>query len=345
MSDAPHDPNQNRTDENDDLGMEPSLPAHHDEPPHAGPESESHALEDAERVETDDEAEWAEAVADIDRSIEELRQAGQEYSPSSDAGDAEYQPEAATQGLDYQPQSILPPPLPASSAGQRGPRDRRTQSAGPTIRCRVEERVGGELARLWRHLFNPADGATPEAVVITGVTTGDGATHLAVALGVAGARGSPEHRVALLDFNLRNPGVASRIGVSPRPGLSDVLTRGVPVGGVIHPVSTDSDAVLFLLPAGSVPDDPRGLIKADKTRALLADLRTRFDYLIIDCAPADAYPDAAVLGALADGALLVSRSDDPQGRATFARERLDLAGVRNLGLVLNQSNANQRRWN
>ncbi len=347
MSDAPHDPNQDRTPEDDELTLDAFPSSQVDDGAMDRLESGLHAAEDAERVETGDEAEWAEAVADIDRSIEEIQRATPERSSSGPVGDAEYQAEAATQGLDYQPQSILPPLQPAASAGggRSGPRDLRSAGIAPTVRCRIEERVGGELARIWRHLFNPADGGSPEAVVITGVTTGDGSTHLAVALGLAGAKASREHRVAIVDFNLRSPGVASLIGVSPRAGLSDVLTRGVPVNAVIHPVCTENDAVLFFLPAGSAAEDPRSLIKADKTRALLADLRSRFDYLIIDVAPADAYPDAAVLGALADGALLVSRSDDPQGRARFARERLDLAGVRNLGLVLNQSSANRRRWN
>jgi tyrosine-protein kinase Etk/Wzc len=72
---------------------------------------------------------------------------------------------------------------------------------------------------------------------------------------------------------------------------------------------------------------------------LLADLRERFDVVILDTPPVVAVTDALILGRLADATLLVARADvtrtDAMMRAVEAVER---SGTRFLGVILNNFN-------
>jgi hypothetical protein len=67
----------------------------------------------------------------------------------------------------------------------------------------------------------------------------------------------------------------------------------------------------------------------------LGDLRREFEHSIIEARPAAESSDAAVLGQLADGIVLVlSAGNSRRAMARKVKERLDAAGVRILGTVL-----------
>ena len=69
---------------------------------------------------------------------------------------------------------------------------------------------------------------------------------------------------------------------------------------------------------------------------LIAELRKRYEMIIIDSPPVLPVPDALILGRWADGALLAARfevSRSPQ--VERARRQLDNAGIPLLGTVIN----------
>ncbi|MCA9255727.1 MAG: hypothetical protein KDA33_08805, partial [Phycisphaerales bacterium] len=71
--------------------------------------------------------------------------------------------------------------------------------------------------------------------------------------------------------------------------------------------------------------------------SLIGQLRDRFDHTIFDIASADRHPDAQAVGKQTDGVLVVvNAGSTPRETVGEARKRLDLAGARCLGLVLNQ---------
>jgi len=84
-------------------------------------------------------------------------------------------------------------------------------------------------------------------------------------------------------------------------------------------------------------EQPLGLVKSRQARAVLSQIRERFDHTVIDTPSANVFPDAHVIGAQVDGALLVIQAGEtPRETVAEAKKRLDLAGVRCMGLVLNQ---------
>ena len=146
-----------------------------------------------------------------------------------------------------------------------------------------------------------------------------------------------ERRVALVDFNLRNPGVAEVLSLPREPGLTDILDGRSTLEAAMHEVMLAGGNRLFVLTAGPVVDKPLGYLQSRQTQSLIAQLQDRFDHTIVDMTAANAHPDPQIIGSLVDGVLLVARAGrTPRETVALAKKRLDLAGARCLGVVLNQ---------
>lgn len=203
--------------------------------------------------------------------------------------------------------------------------------------CRIRPQSAPEIGQLWGSIFFSAEQAPPKAVVVTAARRGDGATQIATSLAIVGAEANRELSICLVDFNIRKPGVSNVLGISPNHGLTDVLNGTCSLEAAMHALVLKNGNTLNVLAAGPLAEQPLGMLKSRQVKALLSQLRERFDHTIIDTASANAYPDAQVLGSQVDGALLVVRaSETPRETVAEAKKRLDFAGVRCLGLVLNQ---------
>jgi capsular exopolysaccharide synthesis family protein len=202
---------------------------------------------------------------------------------------------------------------------------------------KVNPKSQDDLGQLWGNVFFSADSPAPKAVVVTSARRRDGATQIASALSLLGAAANRELNIALVDFNLRHPAVAEVMGLPVEPGLTDVLDGRASLETAMRSVSLAGGGRLHVLTSGSLADQPLGLIKSRQVQSLISQLIDRFDHVILDVASANQYPDAQVLGSLVDGVLLVVKSGaTPRETVAEAKKRLDLAGVRCLGLVLNQ---------
>ncbi len=202
---------------------------------------------------------------------------------------------------------------------------------------RVREKAEGELGQLWGNVFFSSEQPPPRAIIVTAARRRDGATQIATSLAIVGAETGREHRIALIDFNLRNPGVAAALGLSDSPGLTDVLEGRVPLDEALRSLRLRNGNLLYVLTAGPLVDHPLGLLRSRQVQGLVAQLRDRFDHTIMDVTAANAHPDPQVVGAMVDGALLVACAGaTPRETVAEARKRLDHVGVRCLGVVLNQ---------
>ena len=139
--------------------------------------------------------------------------------------------------------------------------------------------------------------------------------------------------MCLVDGNVRFPSLHRHFGVSagtPEDSSSeppDVRKRAQRVKG----------GNLWLLPASSFSTDQQTLLKPDGLQLRLSSLRLEFAYVLIDTPPANLYADAAVLGQMADGIVLVLEANATRReQARKAKETLQAANVRLLGAVLNK---------
>jgi len=90
------------------------------------------------------------------------------------------------------------------------------------------------------------------------------------------------------------------------------------------------------LPCGPRPGNPAELITSSKFQDVLAQLRTSYDFVIVDTPPLLAVSEPSVVATRVDGVLLVLRmTNTSRPTAERAREQLGQLGVNILGVVVN----------
>lgn len=171
----------------------------------------------------------------------------------------------------------------------------------------------------------------PRSLVVTSCLPNEGksctSANLAVALAQAG------WRVILVDGDLRRPRIPDYLGIEGATGLTDVLIGKASLSDVIQ---TWGEPGLSVLPSGQIPPNPSELLGSQGMRAVLAQLTRDYDIVIIDAPPLLPVADAAVLGAIADGALLVARyGKTRREQVVRAVELLSSVNARLVGTVLN----------
>jgi capsular exopolysaccharide synthesis family protein len=169
------------------------------------------------------------------------------------------------------------------------------------------------------------------SVAITSPGRGDGRT--ITALNIAGALAqAPDARVVLVEADLRHPGVARALGLPTARGLSTyLLDPNMTVDAV---VARPAGVAFAVVPAGTASSMPYELLKSPRLAGLLAALRDRFDYVVLDTPPALPYPDVGIVRDLVDGFVLVVRANRTP-RETL-RDCMNVIGrQRGLGLIFN----------
>jgi Mrp family chromosome partitioning ATPase len=147
-------------------------------------------------------------------------------------------------------------------------------------------------------------GDNPRAVLIVAAERGAGATAVAINLGVTLAK-QDERRIAILDADGENPELAARLGISPSPGLSDVLLRRQPATWSLRETAQSR---LFALPAErGAPTTDAALV------SVIEQIRARCDWLIVDAGVWR--PRLAVVAAACDAAYLVHAEGDAAVRS------------------------------
>jgi capsular exopolysaccharide synthesis family protein len=174
----------------------------------------------------------------------------------------------------------------------------------------------------------------PRSIMVTSPLASDGKTftsvNLAMALAQLGAR------VALVDLNLRDPGIATMFGWKDSVlGMSSYLTKDI--GGSISDYVLETEIPnLSVIPAGRVPPNPPELIGSDRMFAALDELKEGFDVVLVDTPPVLEYTDAAVLSPMIDQAILVVRGGvSPRRAAQVCASQLRDVRANLLGAVIN----------
>ena len=172
----------------------------------------------------------------------------------------------------------------------------------------------------------------PRSIVVTSPTPGDGkstiASHLARLMAVAG------EQVVLIDCDLRLPSQGDQFGIDGSVGLTQVVAGDLDLDDVL----VDSGVPgLQLLPAGRIPPNPSELL-GSRTMQALVDRLSENHIVILDAPPALAVTDAALVGSLADGVIIVTRMGAThKAQLEQCAKLLTQANATLLGVVLNRA--------
>jgi succinoglycan biosynthesis transport protein ExoP len=171
-----------------------------------------------------------------------------------------------------------------------------------------------------------------QVLLVTSTWPGEGKTTLALSLGAMIARGG--RRVVVVDLDLRHPNVARQLGCSVKAGLAEYVERGDALAEVVQ-IVPGAEARLHVIPTRAPVSNPADVLASTRLKALIADLRLRYDTVILDVPPSLAVTDALVVGALADAALFVVQWGATTDVAAFnGLTALEKAGVHIVGCAL-----------
>jgi succinoglycan biosynthesis transport protein ExoP len=168
------------------------------------------------------------------------------------------------------------------------------------------------------------------AMVSAGPGEGKSTTlnRLAQVVGLSG------EKVILVDADLRRPTQHRISQVDRSPGLSEYLRGEVGLDAIIQ---TSAESDLAVISSGSIAGFTLGLVHANRLKALIDELKQRYDRVLVDSPPIIGVSDASVLATAVDGALLlVQHRRNPQAMTIRAQQTLLSARTPLLGAILNQ---------
>jgi capsular exopolysaccharide synthesis family protein len=192
---------------------------------------------------------------------------------------------------------------------------------------------GREQFRSLRIKLNQIREKRDLSVISVGSTlSGEGksfvATNLAHALSL-----QREHRVLLIDSDLRRGSIAGFLGTRPTPGLAEYLQGQESLESVIQ---RGAESNLYVIPSGARISEPGELIGSLRMRELFLRLRPLFDWIVVDMSPAVQFADSGTITDLCDGVLMVVGS----GKAPVQLAKRAVHNLRQdriLGVILNRA--------
>jgi len=246
----------------------------------------------------------------------------------------------------FQPERVVLEPVPAGTAPSATPvAETISVSAAPEavpvvpvapatpLQFELENSQLAELSKLVQRVFLLPGGEFNHTVVFTSSDSGNGCSWICARVGELLAS-QVTGTVCLVDANLHNPTLHEHFGVTNHHGLADALRQPGSVRGYISQLSRRN---LALVSCGSDPESAQSFLTSDRMRTRLNELRSEFDYLLVDCPSMTASNEALSLGAAADGVVLVLKANATRkDRARSAVRDLQTAKVKVLGAVLNQ---------
>lgn len=189
-------------------------------------------------------------------------------------------------------------------------------------------------------LFSNID-QPPRTLLVTSATAGEGKTTLSTNLALAFSR---RDRTLLLEADLRKPRLGKIFGGKKRElGLTDLISGQASLRDCM--VQDEQNPNLFVLSAGTKPPNPLEFLSSESFRHGLAQLQEKFTHIVIDAPPLLPVSDAVVLSRLADGTVLLVRSESTTKKlAQDGLRRLNAAHSHLIGSVLGQIDARRMHY-
>jgi succinoglycan biosynthesis transport protein ExoP len=153
------------------------------------------------------------------------------------------------------------------------------------------------------------------------------ATNLAILFAESGAN------VVLVDANLRVPSIASKLQLSHRPGLTEVITGSVRLKDALQPFGSQR---LTVLTSGALPPNPGQLVASDRMTEMIGTLKANFDVVIIDSPAFSIGLDAVLISKLAEHQIVVSTPQANARDLAAVVESLGRVGSKISGVVVNR---------
>ena len=180
-----------------------------------------------------------------------------------------------------------------------------------------------------------------QVVAITSCHENEGKT--TVALNLAQSLADLGKKVLVIDADMRKSVLAGRhTNVKNPAGLSEVMTGMAKLADCVYGTQYKHMHIIF---SGQYPPNPVELLSGRYFKAMLAETRKVYDYVLIDTPPLGLVIDAAVVSPNCDGVILVMADKTVQFKqAKEVVEQLRKSGSKILGVVRNNVAAKRKGY-
>ena len=181
-------------------------------------------------------------------------------------------------------------------------------------------------------LYFSTQGKGHQVIQITSPNAGDGKSTLSCNLSISIAQSGK--KVVLIDADMRKPRVNKIFGIpNSEKGLSTLIEGNSTLEDSMFPTEVPN---LFLIPCGPRPGNPSELLTSPRFPELLAQLRDKFDFVMVDTPPILAVSDPCIVAPRVDGVIVnILLNKNARYSATRACEMLSNIETRVLGVVVN----------
>jgi len=169
-------------------------------------------------------------------------------------------------------------------------------------------------------------------LLVTSSLPGEGKTTFSINLALAHAQ---TKRTLLIDADMRRPSVAKGLDLAPgSKGLSNLAAGTATLDDCLQAVPGSS---LSVLSSGPIPPNALEILLSQKFKALLDELATIYEVIVIDSPPVELVSDALVISSYATGVIYtIKAAETPYQLARKGLQRIRRAEGDILGVVLNR---------
>lgn len=153
------------------------------------------------------------------------------------------------------------------------------------------------------------------------------ASNIAITFAQAGKK------VLLIDADLRKPKLHMYFYLINDFGITDIIAKDMEIEKTIKTIPEIDN--LSIICSGAIPPNPTELLESNKMTRLIERVKEEYDMVIIDTPPVAHLTDAAILGKITDGVILVTAFGETKiNMALHAKFALDNVHAKILGVVL-----------
>ncbi|KUY27446.1 GumC family protein [Elizabethkingia ursingii] len=181
--------------------------------------------------------------------------------------------------------------------------------------------------------FMAKDGQPPKVLTFTSFSAGVGKTFSV--LNLAATLSYLNKKIVVLDLDLRKGTLSSRVNLLQGKGASHYLAGAtISVDDILH--KSDVIENIDFIPIGAIAPNPVELLLGKRLDQLITELKTRYDYIIIDGVPTGVVADASIIDRVADLTLFIIRIGKMDRRQLPEIEKIYTERkLSNLAIVLN----------
>jgi capsular exopolysaccharide synthesis family protein len=176
-----------------------------------------------------------------------------------------------------------------------------------------------------------------KTIFVTSTFPKEGKTFVSVNL--ASTIALSDKKVLLVGLDIRNPKFDNYLQV-PTVGFTNYLSSNKynSIDELI--VKIDNYSNFYVLPAGIIPPNPAELLMDKKVGKLFEELKTKFDYIIVDTAPVSLVTDTLIVGHLADAFVYVTRANYLDKRMLKLPQQLyNESKLPNMSILINDTDS------